>query len=187
MHLLYLTPRSIVKRVNLENTFAVELLWVYRIVTTRWIMSHMMTQRDLKVARPAILGSVSPEPPSTLLHVPGMHVIKSKSDDLHLSWTIVVLGFDSRRGLGIFRFTTASRTALGPTQPPTWWVPWAFCLGVKRTRREADHSLPSSAEVKNSWSYTSTPQYVFMAWCSVKHEDNFTFTFTFTYISSDPF
>jgi hypothetical protein len=34
--------------------------------------------------------------------------------------------------------------------------------------READHPPPSSAEVKNAWSYTSTFQYVFMAWCSVK-------------------
>jgi hypothetical protein len=25
-----------------------------------------------------------------------------------------------------------------------------------------------SAEVKNEWIYTSTPQYAFMAWCSVK-------------------
>jgi hypothetical protein len=29
--------------------------------------------------------------------------------------------------------------------------------GVKRPRREADHSPPPSAEVKNAWSYTSTP------------------------------
>jgi hypothetical protein len=29
--------------------------------------------------------------------------------------------------------------------------------GVKRLGREADHSSPSSAEVKNAWSYTSTP------------------------------
>jgi hypothetical protein len=28
-----------------------------------------------------------------------------------------------------------------------------------------------------AWSYTSTPQYVFMAWCLVKHRDNFIFTF----------
>jgi hypothetical protein len=28
---------------------------------------------------------------------------------------------------------------------------------VKRPEREADHSPPSSAEVKNAWSYTSTP------------------------------
>jgi hypothetical protein len=44
-------------------------------------------------------------------------------------------------------------------------------LGVKRPGREADHSLPSSAEVKNAWSCTSTRQYVFMAWCLVKHRD----------------
>jgi hypothetical protein len=61
---------------------------------------------------------------------------------------IAVLGFDSRRGLGIFLFTTASRTALGPTQPPVQWVPGALSLGVKRPRREANHSPPSSAEVK---------------------------------------
>jgi hypothetical protein len=30
-------------------------------------------------------------------------------------------------------------------------------LGVKWPGREADHSPPSSAEVKNEWSYTSTP------------------------------
>jgi hypothetical protein len=33
----------------------------------------------------------------------------------------------------------------------------ALSLEVKRPGREADHSLPSSAEVKNAWSYTSTP------------------------------
>jgi hypothetical protein len=46
--------------------------------------------------------------------------------------------------------------------------------GVKRPGREADHSPPSSAEVKNTWSCISTPKYVFMAWCFVKHRDNFT-------------
>jgi hypothetical protein len=91
-----------------------------------------------------------------------------------MGWTIGVLGFDSRRGLGIFFFTTASRTALEPTQPPIQWEPGAF-PGIKRPGREADHSPPSNAEVKNAWSYTSTPQYVFMTWCLVKHRDNFTF------------
>jgi hypothetical protein len=50
--------------------------------------------------------------------------------------------------------------------------------GVKRPGREANHSPPPSAEVNNAWRYTSTPQYTFMAWCLVKHRDNFTFTFT---------
>jgi len=39
---------------------------------------------------------------------------------------------------------------------------------------EADHSPPSSAEVKNTWYYTSTPQYSFMVWCLVRQMDNFT-------------
>jgi hypothetical protein len=30
-------------------------------------------------------------------------------------------------------------------------------LGINRPGREADHSSPPSAEVKNSWCYTSTP------------------------------
>jgi hypothetical protein len=72
-------------------------------------------------------------------------------------WTIGVLGFDSRRRMGIFLFTTASRTALGPTEPPIQWVPGPLSLEVKRPGREADNSPPSSAEVKNAWSYTSTP------------------------------
>jgi hypothetical protein len=65
-------------------------------------------------------------------------------------------GFDSRQGLGSFLFTTASRPALGPTQPPIQWVLGSLSLGVYRPRRETDHSPPSSAEVRNAWSYTST-------------------------------
>jgi hypothetical protein len=33
----------------------------------------------------------------------------------------------------------------------------ALSLGVKRPEREVDHSPPSSAEVKNEWTYTSAP------------------------------
>jgi hypothetical protein len=84
------------------------------------------------------------------------------------------------RSRRIFLFTTASRTALGPTQLPIQWIPAALSLGVKWPKGEADHSPPSSAEVKNTWSYTFTPQYVFMAWCLVKHTDNVAF---YIYIS----
>jgi hypothetical protein len=56
--------------------------------------------------------------------------------------------FESRQESRIFIFTTASRPALGPTQPPIQWVPGALSLGVKWPGREADHSPPSSAEVK---------------------------------------
>jgi hypothetical protein len=91
------------------------------------------------------------------------------------SWTHIAMGFElddrefeSRQGLGIFLFTTASRMALGPTQPPIQWTPGALSLRVKRPRRDPDHSPSAAAEVRNVRSYTSTPQYAFMAWCSVK-------------------
>jgi hypothetical protein len=58
--------------------------------------------------------------------------------------------------MGIFFFATASEPALGPAQPPIQWVLVTLSLGVKRPGREADHSPPSSAEVKNAWSYTPT-------------------------------
>jgi len=68
------------------------------------------------------------------------------------------------------------RPVPGHTQPHIQWVPRAFNLGVKRPELEADNSPPSSAEIKKAWSYASLPQYVFMAWCLIKHRDNFTFT-----------
>lgn len=43
---------------------------------------------------------------------------------------------------------------------------------------EADHSLPTRIEVKNTWTCASTPQYVLMAQCLVKHRHNF-FLFPF--------
>jgi len=47
--------------------------------------------------------------------------------------------------------------ALGLTQPPIQWVPGDLSLRIKQPGHEADHSPPSSAEVKNACSYTSTP------------------------------
>jgi hypothetical protein len=58
------------------------------------------------------------------------------------------------RGVGVqvpvvknFLFSTSSRLALGPTQPPIQWVQVGFFPRVKRPGREADHSPPTSAEV----------------------------------------
>jgi hypothetical protein len=50
--------------------------------------------------------------------------------------------------LEIFFFTTAARTSLLVTQLPIQWITRDLSLVVKRPRREADHSPPSSAEVK---------------------------------------
>jgi len=74
-----------------------------------------------------------------------------------MSYGLNYRGFDSRQGLGIFLFTTASRLVLTPTQPPIEKVTGVLSLGVKRPGCEADHSPPFRAEVKNAWNYTSTP------------------------------
>jgi hypothetical protein len=55
-------------------------------------------------------------------------------------------GFDPRQRQRIFPLTSASRQALGPTQPPVQWS--SFPGGRTRSGRDADHSPPSSAEVK---------------------------------------
>jgi hypothetical protein len=51
--------------------------------------------------------------------------------------------------------------------------------GVKRPRRESDHSPPSSAYIKECVELYI--QYVFMEWFLVKHRDNFTLPY-FTFI-----
>jgi hypothetical protein len=45
---------------------------------------------------------------------------------------------------------TGSRPAVSHNQPPFQWVLLANSSGTKRLGREADHSPPSNAEVKNS-------------------------------------
>jgi hypothetical protein len=68
--------------------------------------------------------------------------------------------FDYRQGQRLL-FFDAPRPALGPTQPPTKWVSGGG--GLPMGKADAEHSPPSSAEVKNERSYTSTPAFGFMA------------------------
>jgi hypothetical protein len=54
-------------------------------------------------------------------------------------------------------------------------TPFVMCVVIIRPGYEANHSCPSSAEVKNAWSYTSIHPDVSMTWWLVKHRDNFMF------------
>jgi hypothetical protein len=65
-----------------------------------------------------------------------------------ITFTMGYMIWCSSPGRGWEYFTTASKPALGPTELPIQWIPGALSLGVKRPGREADHSPPSSAEVK---------------------------------------
>jgi hypothetical protein len=61
-----------------------------------------------------------------------------------------------------------SRLVLRPTQPSIQRVPRDLNLEVKRPQREVDHSPPSSAEVKNLWSYSSTsPVHRLISWLQI--------------------
>jgi hypothetical protein len=84
-------------------------------------------------------------------------------------------GFDFREGQGFVLFTTASRPTVGPTQAPVRWVPWAFSLGVRLPVHEI-----------GAWSYTSTPQYAFIPYCSIKHKSNFALIFSLWNLLSLP-
>jgi hypothetical protein len=54
-------------------------------------------------------------------------------------------------------YSTASRPVLGPAQPPIRCVPRALSPGVKRQGREAGHSPPSSAQVKDGGAIPPLP------------------------------
>jgi hypothetical protein len=79
-----------------------------------------------------------------------MNSVPDSSVGIELGYGLDVRGSRVRFAAGArnFLFTTASRTDLGPTQPPIQWVLGAPSLGVKRPGREADHSYPSSADVR---------------------------------------
>ena len=43
------------------------------------------------------------------------------------------------------------------SQPPSQWVPLALSPGPMLLGHEANHSFPSTAEIKNAWSYIPIP------------------------------
>jgi hypothetical protein len=73
------------------------------------------------------------------------------------------LGFDSWHRQEISHHSYCTQTRSGANSAPYPRGTGDFPLGVKQTGHEADCSPPSSAEINNEWSYTSTPPYVFIA------------------------
>jgi hypothetical protein len=65
--------------------------------------------------------------------------------------------FEFDQGQTKLLISKTSRWTLLPNQPGILWIPVALSLELKRPGREADHSPPSSAEVKSEWNYTCTP------------------------------
>jgi hypothetical protein len=103
------------------------------------------------------------------------HQILTSSGIHFNSYSLLIDAFSSRRmrwehetdhALMLKHKYTVS--TLGSTQPPIQWVPGALSSGVKRPRREADHSPPANVLVKKICIYTSTPSHAFTAPCLIR-------------------
>jgi hypothetical protein len=113
---------------------------------------------------------------------------KDKSRDSSVG---IALGYGLDDRGSRFRFSAGARNfslhrvqnGSGVHQPPIQWVPGALSLGVKRPLHEADHSPPSSSEVKE-WVELYLHSLNMPSWrgAPLKHGDNFTFYLYLTHI-----
>jgi hypothetical protein len=53
------------------------------------------------------------------------------------------------QGQKLILFSIVSRPVLGLIKPSIQWISEALSAGVKRLRREGEHTPPPSAEIKN--------------------------------------
>jgi hypothetical protein len=103
--------------------------------------------------------------------VGGFHNISRR---VRVAQSVERLGYGLDNQGSIFPLCHHIQTGSGTHPAPSpFGMGGGFPLEVKWQGHEADQSPPSSAKVKNALSYTSTPQYVFMAWCLVNHRQNF--------------
>jgi hypothetical protein len=90
---------------------------------------------------------------------------------VHLESWVSAVGIACGYGLDdrgfLVRVPVISRIFSSPCHPDGLWDPPSLLSsvyrGVKRLRRETNHSPQASAEVKKTWIYTSAPTYALMA------------------------
>jgi hypothetical protein len=73
---------------------------------------------------------------------------RDSSVSIALGYGLDDRGSRVRFPMGARNFSLHHRVQNG-SQPPIQWVRGALSLGVKRSGREADHSPPYSADIKN--------------------------------------
>jgi len=108
----------------------------------------------------------SDEPPHTITK----REFLSKLNDFHLlkidsvPWNLLVHMQKWARAAGI-QFPAGARFFFSPSHPDQLWILGALSVGVRWLVFEADYSPPSSTEIKNVWSFTSTDPIRFLALC----------------------
>lgn len=100
------------------------------------------------------------------------HLLSRDSSVVIVTW--YWLGCDFRQRKKIFSYSTDSRSALGPSQPPVERVPGALSSGAKQPGLEAGHSPLSNVEVRNVGAIHQLPHTSSWtdAWI-IKHRDIF--------------
>jgi hypothetical protein len=85
-------------------------------------------------------------------------ILRSRNSSVGTATGYELDGRGSIAGGGkIVLFSAAPIPALAPTQSPIQWILGALSQEVKRQEREADHSPPSSADVKNDGAISALP------------------------------
>jgi hypothetical protein len=133
-------------------------LWRFRKAATRWLRSYVL----IKLV-PGVLCKEEWRIGSRALPFPFMwrDVSQDSAVGIATSWTTEGSEWQSRWGQE-FLFLHLVQTCSGVHSTSYPMGTGALYPGVKRPGREADHSPPTSAEVKKMWIYTSTSPYVFM-------------------------
>jgi hypothetical protein len=140
-----------------ERLMSVDILTHMRLPSSLSVSTH---HDHTELAAPLVLMCPS-WLPVTLHQLWEIHL--NKIIQFYLLWGGRLSGQSLSPSRGKIFLPSTSRPVLGPTEPHIEWVLGVLSLGVKRTEREANHSPQTSAKVKNTWIYTSTPLYVFMA------------------------
>jgi hypothetical protein len=98
--------------------------------------------------------------------------VVSNGKTTQCSYKIFEFGFEAKQGQEIFQTSKMFRPPVQPTPPHIQQVREVLSPAAKLPGHEVNHPPPSSAVVKNDWSYTSTPPIHLHG----MHRDDFIFT-----------
>jgi hypothetical protein len=156
--------------------------------TVHFLNSPLTFRRNISLQSSGSKNNLRKEPTWSFRNCSLFHLLNAAfyipySSTMKMKWLVSLYsdelrvgrpGFDYRQRQDLVLYNV--KPPLVPTQPPIQRVPCAISSEIKRPGREADHSPPSSAEVKCGGTVPPLPHTASFrsAWL-IKHRDNFTF------------